>query len=155
MHLLFFIAFLDKKKPRNRCGYWVFLGCIFFGSQPWLRRGDLNHLTFGLWAQRATGLLHSAVYIFWCRIPDSNRYGRLVPQDFKSRASTNFANPASNWIRTTEVGSCCNVYNYTTWEFVCQPFFVFLIFILQYNTKIRIKVCNIKKQLYPTKNLFS
>jgi len=42
MHLFIFIAFLDKKNPRNRCGYWDFLGCIFFGSQPWLRRKDLQ-----------------------------------------------------------------------------------------------------------------
>ena len=33
-------------------------GCVSFF---WLRRGDLNLLTFGLWARRATGLLHSAI----------------------------------------------------------------------------------------------
>ena len=47
-----------------------------------------------------------------CRRPESNRYGRLVPQDFKSCASASSATPAfqfavskSNgwrWIRTTE-----------------------------------------------------
>ena len=38
----------------------------------WLRRWDLNLMTFGLWARRATRLLHSA--ILWCRKPGSNRY---------------------------------------------------------------------------------
>ena len=28
------------KKPRNRCGFWVFRTDIFFGSQCWLRRQD-------------------------------------------------------------------------------------------------------------------
>ena len=47
-----------------------------FGRQKflfcWLRRWDLNLMTFGLWARRATRLLHSA--ILWCRKPGSNRY---------------------------------------------------------------------------------
>ena len=30
------------EKPRNRCGFWVFRTDIFFGSQCWLRRKDLN-----------------------------------------------------------------------------------------------------------------
>ena len=30
------------KKPRNRCGLWVFSPDIFFGATCWLRRQDLN-----------------------------------------------------------------------------------------------------------------
>ena len=29
-----------------------------------------------------------------CRRPESNRYGKLIPRDFKSRASANSATPA-------------------------------------------------------------
>ena len=32
---------------------------------------------------------------FWCRKPGLNRYGTLVPRDFKSRASANSAIPAT------------------------------------------------------------
>ena len=32
--------------------------------------------------------------IIYCRRPESNRYGRLVPQDFKSCASASSATPA-------------------------------------------------------------
>ena len=41
-HLLNLSGVLDTKKPRNRDGYWVFRAVIYFGSQPWLRRQDLN-----------------------------------------------------------------------------------------------------------------
>ena len=30
------------KKPKNRCGSWVFGTDIFFGATCWLRREDLN-----------------------------------------------------------------------------------------------------------------
>ena len=30
------------KKPRNRCGFWVFSPDIFFGATCWLRGQDLN-----------------------------------------------------------------------------------------------------------------
>ena len=50
-------------------------------------------MTFGLWARRATRLLHSA--ILWCRKPGSNRYEKLISRDFKSRASANSAIPAN------------------------------------------------------------
>ena len=30
------------KKPRNRCGFWVFSPDIFFGATCWLREKDLN-----------------------------------------------------------------------------------------------------------------
>ena len=30
------------KKPRNRCGFWVFRTDIFFGSHCWLREEDSN-----------------------------------------------------------------------------------------------------------------
>ena len=30
------------KKPRNRCGFWVFSPDIFFGATCWLRGKDLN-----------------------------------------------------------------------------------------------------------------
>ena len=67
--------------------------CIF-----WLRRWDLNHMTSGLWARRATGLLYSAILFLvpWCRWPGSNRYDALASRDFKSRASACSATPAGN-----------------------------------------------------------
>ena len=34
------------------------------------------------------------IVLFYCRRPESNRYGRLVPQDFKSCASASSATPA-------------------------------------------------------------
>jgi hypothetical protein len=57
---------------------------------------------FGLWARRATRLLHPASIVspttsfFWCRESESNRYGVLPPQDFKSCASASSATPAYN-----------------------------------------------------------
>ena len=30
------------KKPRNRCGFWVFRAGIYFVNTTWLRRQDLN-----------------------------------------------------------------------------------------------------------------
>ena len=57
--------------------------------------------TFGLWARRATRLLHPALFIFfsklyffWCRGPESNRYDVWPSQDFKSCASACSATPA-------------------------------------------------------------
>ena len=41
----------------------AFCGYIFFIALFWLRRRDLNHTTFGLWARRATRLLHSAIWM--------------------------------------------------------------------------------------------
>ena len=35
-----------------------------------------------------------ALYLNWCRGPESNRYGDLSPQDFKSCASASSATPA-------------------------------------------------------------
>ena len=43
--------------------------------------------------------------IYWCRKPGSNRYRRLVPRDFKSRASANFAIPAL-WLPSV---ACSNI----------------------------------------------
>ena len=34
-------------------------------------------------------------FIFWCRGPESNRYGCFQPRDFKSRASASSATPAA------------------------------------------------------------
>ena len=61
--------------------------------------------TFGLWARRATGLLHSAIW--WCRKPGSNRYEKLISRDFKSRASANSAIPAS--MRPCFPSHCLNI----------------------------------------------
>ncbi len=44
----------------------------------------------------------------WCRRPGSNRYGRLVPQDFKSCASANFATPAE-YIYFTSAGRVLSI----------------------------------------------
>ena len=35
------------KKPRNRCGFWVFSTDIFFGATCWLRGLDLNQRPSG------------------------------------------------------------------------------------------------------------
>ena len=35
------------KKPRNRCGFWVFSPDIFFGATCWLRGLDLNQRPSG------------------------------------------------------------------------------------------------------------
>ena len=59
----------------------------------WLREWDLNLTTFGLWARRASRLLHPAILI-WCRKPGSNRYEKKFSRDFKSRASAYSAIPA-------------------------------------------------------------
>ena len=37
----------------------------------------------------------SSVFYFWCRGPESNRYGCFQPRDFKSRASASSATPAA------------------------------------------------------------
>ena len=55
--------------------------------------------------RRNAGKFNISPTIQCCRRPESNRYGRLVPQDFKSCASASSATPAWNgwrWIRTTE-----------------------------------------------------
>ena len=38
--------------------------------------------------------IHNNMYYYECRRPESNRYGSLVPQDFKSCASASSATPA-------------------------------------------------------------
>ncbi len=47
----------------------------------------------------------------WCRKPGSNRYGMLVPRDFKSRASANFATPAQ-FLRDALSFECLNIIAY-------------------------------------------
>ena len=42
-----------------------------------------------------------ALYLNWCRGPESNRYGDLSPQDFKSCASASSATPANIMERKT------------------------------------------------------
>ena len=44
----------------------------------------------------------------YCRRPESNRYGRLVPQDFKSCASASSATPAYGWRRIRTFESVAN-----------------------------------------------
>ena len=81
----------------------------------WLRRWDLNHMTSGLWARRATRLLYSAILfsVPWCRWPGSNRYDALASRDFKSRASACSATPAFR----NQLSYCNTVF------FVCQHLF--------------------------------
>ena len=83
----------------------------------WLRRRDLNHATFGLWARRATKLLHSAIYGAGNR--DRTGTGWLVPRDFKSRASANFAIPACGF--RLPLGWLPVYHN--TFFFICQYLF--------------------------------
>ena len=45
--------------------------------------------------QREKARAHAAPGLLWCRRPGSNRHGCRHPRDFKSRASANFATPAS------------------------------------------------------------
>ena len=40
-------------------------------------------------------MLSSVFLFFWCRGPESNRYGCFQPRDFKSRASASSATPAA------------------------------------------------------------
>ena len=67
-------------------------------------------MTFGLWARRATKLLHPAIY--WCRWPDLNRYGNFFPTDFKSVASADSATSA-----------CFKPNYYSIGFFICQYLF--------------------------------
>ena len=44
---LFALENRGTKKPRNRCGFWVFRCNIFFGCTTWLREPDLNQRPSG------------------------------------------------------------------------------------------------------------
>ena len=48
------------------------------------------------WSVAKCSIQLSYIHMFNCRRPESNRYGRLVPQDFKSCASASSATPALN-----------------------------------------------------------
>ena len=48
------------------------------------------------WSVAKCSIQLSYIHMFECRRPESNRYGRLVPQDFKSCASASSATPALN-----------------------------------------------------------
>ena len=50
-----------------------------------------------------TPIFKDFILIIICRRPESNRYGRLVPQDFKSCASASSATPANIYNKTTTV----------------------------------------------------
>ena len=84
---------------RLTIGPYVFLsfkpnGLVLFGPHwPILMVAGVGFepTTSGLWARRATKLLHPAT---WCRESESNRYGVWPPQDFKSCASASSATPA-------------------------------------------------------------
>ena len=61
------------------------------------------------WATKACLIVTVNTWNYECRRPESNRHGRLVPQDFKSCASASSATAAYpfsgsgwRWIRTTE-----------------------------------------------------
>ena len=78
-------------------------------------------MTFGLWAQRATWLLYSAI-IMVPRAglePARNKF----PQDFKSCASTDFATKALLYQ---------NKIDYTLIQFLCQLLFFYFLFIYMF-----------------------
>jgi hypothetical protein len=62
----------------------------------WLRRQDLNLRPSGYEPDElpAAPLRDIKLEKVWCRGPESNRYGKLIPQDFKSCASASSATPA-------------------------------------------------------------
>ena len=104
-------------------------------SGIWLRRWDLNHMTSGLWARRATRLLYSAIYsVPWCRWPGSNRYDALASRDFKSRASACSATPAGNTKRLASFRFALLIIAHTV-PFV-NPFFKNLFFFLCFSLDI-------------------
>ena len=47
-YLFFPLENSGTKKPRNRCGFWVFRGGIYLYPSIWLRGWDLNLTTSGL-----------------------------------------------------------------------------------------------------------
>ena len=78
----------------------------------------------------------------WCRKPGSNRYRMLLPRDFKSRASTNFAIPALD--RTHALVRTLDYYNILFG--VCQVFFesfYFLFLAFKITEKHAFGLCNI------------
>ena len=65
---------------------------LSYSAKFWLRGQDLN-----LWPSgyEPDELPTAPPRVIWCWRPESNRYGELPPQDFKSCASASSATPAS------------------------------------------------------------
>ena len=70
---------------------------------PWSVAKCSIQLSYQRILQISTLPIHNIVFKFQkhhlsdvskCRRPESNRYGKLIPRDFKSRASANSATPA-------------------------------------------------------------
>ena len=77
---------------------------------PWSVAKCSIQLSYQRILQISTLPIHNIVFKFQkhhlsdvskCRRPESNRYGKLIPRDFKSRASANSATPANQLLYTT------------------------------------------------------
>ena len=112
------VQFLCNVRGRNLCTFAIGTGLLY----RWEARYSKPRPYFSLLLYAKKPKTTVLGFLSYCRRPESNRYGRLVPQDFKSCASASSATPASNnvlhtkykltkeslcasgwrWIRTTE-----------------------------------------------------